>query len=228
MINSTFNERIYRIGIIGTSKAGKSTFITVCFDPKFRDSLDEIISGNTVGQTKVKVNYRANLEYVYNDAVASIRGIQLKPYPEILDVACNGESTEMKKDKIIQEIREDINPYIKTLLIDLGMIINENKLICNEDYKKLNDNKTKLVRNLLTKYKTVKQVFEILNSEESAKVLDSVTIESKASDTLIEMCKKLDILCIEFIDTRGINDTNGEDLLSLEETLEDQEQTNTD
>lgn len=227
MTNNTLNERIYRIGIIGTSKAGKSTFITACFDPKFRDSLDEIISGNTLGQTKVKVNYRANLEYVYSNAVATIKGIQLKPYPEILAVTCDGESNEIKKDQIVQEIRDDINPYIKTLLMDLGVIVNENKLICNEDYKQLNDNQTKLVSNLLTKYKTVKQVFEILNCEESAKVLDSVTIESKASDTLIEMCKKLDISCIEFIDTRGINDTNGDDLLSLEETLEDHEQTNT-
>lgn len=228
MLNNTSNERIYRIGIIGTSKAGKSTFITACFDPKFRDSLDEIISENTLGQTKVKVNYRANPEYVYNHAVATIRGIQLKPYPEILDVACNEESTEIQKNQIIQEIREDISPYIKTLLMSLGVIVNENELICNEDYKKLNDNKNKLVSNLLAKYKTVKQVFEILNSEESAKVLDSVTIESRASDTLIDICKKLDISCIEFIDTRGINDMNGADLLSLEETLEDKEQINTE
>lgn len=229
MLNNTFNERIYRIGIIGTSKAGKSTFITACFDPKFRNSLDKIISGNTLGQTKVKVNYRANLEYVFQDkAVANIIGIQLKPYPEILDVVCGEESTEMHKDQIISEIREDISPYIKTLLIDLGVIVDEKKLICTEDYKQLNDNKTKLVSNLLKKYKTVEKVFEILNSEESAKVLDSLTFESKASDTLIEICKKLGISCIEFIDTRGINDTNGEDLLSLEETLEVQEQTNTD
>lgn len=231
MLDNCHNERIYRIGIIGTSKAGKSTFITACFDPKFRDSLDEVISENTLGQTKVKVNYRANLEYVYNDAVATIREIHLKPYPEILDVACSEEYTEIQNNQAIQEIKElrkDLSPYIKTLLMDLGVIINEDKLICNEDYKQLNYNKTKLVSNLLTKYKTVKQVFKILNSEESAKVLDSVTIESKASHTLIEMCKKLDISCIEFIDTRGINDTNGEDLLNLEETLEDNNQTNSD
>lgn len=224
MDKNKLKKRVYRIGIIGTSKAGKSTFITTCFDSRFRKNLAEIIKKNKLGQTKVKVNYRISSDYEYDEnIVASIVGIQLKPYPEIVYRTCEEDvQTEKKENNELLYLKKGIKKEVKGLLTSLGLVINENQLISLEVYNKLTEDSNQIINKLLEMNKDVEKVYKVLNSEAGATIIESITIESKASETMRDICKKFEIPCLEFSDTRGVNDTNGQDLLDLEEVADEE------